>query len=279
MTHENNKIGGGAEHPGSDEQKISEMLIGLKRVEAPKDFDFHLKARIANGRPTEARPVSLFPILKYAMPLALFLFAGAGILLYSSFNEGTNQASVPSPTVEESLPLPEINSAPAQPVGEIAIANTQQTGVETPSQVRTSNANMRDRRLAGGAKTVPAGGSIDFTGRERSSSAGNSTTLTVRVAATPRNPTGINLNPTGVSEAFRKIDADAGFDGGVWKITAVRANGIAHQMGLKSGDELKAINGKPLSESSQIESEFIISTIQVRRGGETMELKLAGKPN
>lgn len=59
MSHENNNIGGRAEHPGSDEQKISQLLGGLKRVEAPPDFEFRLKAGSQmHGRPSEARRLS-----------------------------------------------------------------------------------------------------------------------------------------------------------------------------------------------------------------------------
>ena len=34
-------------------EEIGRLIGGLKRVEAPKDFDFHVRARIAKGRPVE----------------------------------------------------------------------------------------------------------------------------------------------------------------------------------------------------------------------------------
>ena len=60
----------------ADEQNVARLLLGLKRVDAPKDFDFHLKARIANATPAVLRPVRFFPVLKYGVPLALFLLIG-----------------------------------------------------------------------------------------------------------------------------------------------------------------------------------------------------------
>ncbi len=39
--------------PENDE--IHRLLGTLKRVEAPKDFDFHVRARIAKSRPVEER--------------------------------------------------------------------------------------------------------------------------------------------------------------------------------------------------------------------------------
>ncbi|MEO7673391.1 MAG: hypothetical protein ABIU09_04855 [Pyrinomonadaceae bacterium] len=87
MSYENkNKLAGETEILSSDEQNVSRLLSNLKRVDAPKDFDFHLKARIANASPADYQTVRLFPVLKYAFPLALFLLIGGAFILNSSFS-------------------------------------------------------------------------------------------------------------------------------------------------------------------------------------------------
>ena len=55
---------------------VRSLLGGLKRVEAPGDFDFRVKARIASGRPA-GRPSSWLPALaKLSVPLAVLLLIG-----------------------------------------------------------------------------------------------------------------------------------------------------------------------------------------------------------
>lgn len=277
MTHENNNIGGGAEHRDSDEQKISQLLGELKRVEAPRDFDFHLKARTANGRAENPRPASLFPILKYAMPLALFMFAGVGVLLFNSYNAGPNMVDVQPPAgiTSDSQPA----AATTAPAAVVKATTTPlpdaPSSTQIASQPRTPNSPSAESPRSNTGPKVTSPGSVDFPRRPTSS--GNYIDRALIAAPTPRSPRGMEQNAIGVAEAFQRIDADAGFDGG-WKIKAVKANGIADQIGLKAGDLLKTINGKAVSEGTQFQNSFTVSTIQVQRGDSTVELSASSKP-
>jgi S1-C subfamily serine protease len=88
-----------------------------------------------------------------------------------------------------------------------------------------------------------------------------------------------SLNPMGVDEALRLIDAEASFENNAWVVKSVRAKGIADQMGLKAGDTLKAIDGKPIGEKTEFQRSFSAGTIQVQRGDATVELGSANKMN
>ncbi|NOT47825.1 MAG: hypothetical protein HOP17_08755 [Acidobacteria bacterium] len=282
MTHEEHNFGGGAEHP--DEQKISQMLSGLKRVEAPKDFDFHLKARIAKGRPQEVRPASLFPILKYTLPLAAFLFAGAGILFYNSYTGGLDRNMVAAPEQAPSDVIKAAVATPSAQPGNVDSAQNRRTEfspkvpipVKSVTQPRTepgSNNILNPVRSRDFSTPVR---SRDFP--SRSVPEGNSALRTLGVAPPALNPKGMDLGPLGVVQALQRLDAEASFEGDRWRVKSVKANGIADQIGLKAGDELKAIDGKDVGEKTQFESPFSVRTIRVQRGDTTLDLNHATKP-
>ncbi|MCC6329998.1 MAG: hypothetical protein IT174_15905 [Acidobacteria bacterium] len=268
MTHETNNIGDRAEHPGSDEQKISAMLTGLKRVEAPKDFDFHLRARIANARPSSHQRSSLLPILKYAVPLGLFLVVGAIVLAVSSYN------SWEAPTVIVQAP----EAVPAtQPTAAVSVPD-----VSTPAAVAGAEPKEAPRepaverpRLAA-AETKPAlnkrdGRSVDFMTSTDDPISSNSAEKAIKIAPTPITPRGI-LKPMTIDAALDVIGVEADFAGGLWNVKAVKSNGIADQIGVKPGDKLKAIEGRQLGEKTEFESALNVSTIQVVRDGKTIDL-------
>ncbi len=269
MTHENNNIGGRAELPGSDEQKISEMLGGLKRVGAPKDFDFHLKARIAKAKPSDYQRASLFPILKYAMPLALFMAVGAGVLLVNSYNSGLDDTLVSQPALPQAAESgtvgPTTASTEPQQQENVQPEPPRYVAVEKPDTVRRSRAVDAPRSTA--ERTVPEGGSRDF------SPSGNYTDRAISVAPTPRTPAGLSLNQKRLNEAFEMIEAEAVFEGGSWVVKSVKANGIADGMGLRSGDKVRSIDGTPVGERTEFPPSFSVGTIQVQRGDETVELR------
>lgn len=272
MTHEENNIGGGAEHPGSDEQKISQMLGGLKRVEAPKDFDFHLKARIANGRPEEVRHASLFPILKYALPLALFLFVGAGLIMYSSYGDWSNGPAV----VETGGP-----SDPRSSNSVTAVQPPQTT--ETPFAPVAETRPGTDPNIQAGSqskKPVVGGRSIDFTsGGSRSLPPGGSTDRTGGNATPPSLlQKGSQKDKYTAVEGLALLGIEANFANGRWNVKSVKANEVADLIGVRADDKLVAIDGKPIDDKTEFIGKVEASTIRVIRGGETMDLNAKNKP-
>jgi hypothetical protein len=60
---------------GTEENReVTELLAALPRVEAPANFDFGVKARIAAGG-SKGRS-ALFPFLKVTVPVAILLLIG-----------------------------------------------------------------------------------------------------------------------------------------------------------------------------------------------------------
>lgn len=272
MTHENGKnIGGGAEYASPDERKIAGMLSSLKRVEAPKDFDFHLKARIANARPADVQPGSLLPILKYALPLALFLFAGAGIMLYSSFNGGLNQDTVQVPgqtapvAIQATTPAPDAKSSVNNTA---AHAQDQQIGVRAPQRVSNPSNRVTGSQLTANTRTPGHGRSRDFT-PSSSVPPGNSAVRALGISGDPITP----VKRIKAAEALKLIGIEADFVNNGWTVKSVKSNEIAGQLGVKPGDQLKAVDGNPIDDKTEFKNEVKINnSIQVVRGSDTILL-------
>ena len=270
MTHEKNNFGDGAEHPGSDEQKISIMLNGLKRVEAPKDFDFHLKARIANARPADYQRAGLIPILKYAIPLALFLAVGAGIFAVSSYNERNSAAvsviGTPEPTVP---PVPELTPFVKSP--ELA------TSTPLPEPGPRSTEKDESERLASRRPYVePRGGSRDSHpnvpgSRDMPNNSADSALHVSKDAITP-------VKRLSAKEALNLIGIDADFENSSWTVKAVKANELGGILGVKPGDRIKTIEGKSIDQKTEFDGGIKLSRMQVQRAGATVELGSQNKP-
>ena len=99
-----------------DRQKLRQMIAGLETVEAPGDFDFRLRARLANER---AERVSLFSSFGFGLPsIALAVMAilvGVGIYLRAttdSVNEVPLARSEASKTVEQVAAQPTTADSP-----------------------------------------------------------------------------------------------------------------------------------------------------------------------
>src|SRR5687767_1201524 len=90
----------------ADEQQISKMLGGLKRVEAPGDFDLHVRGRIAAGKPADKSSWLPVPV-RLAVPLVLVLLVGG----YFAFNALYSPA-VPTTDQARSADIAPVPAAP-----------------------------------------------------------------------------------------------------------------------------------------------------------------------
>ena len=275
MSYEDKKnIAGETEMLSSDEKSVSRLLSNLKRVDAPKDFDFHLKARIANASPGSYRPVRLFPVLKYALPLALFLLIGAAFVLTNSYTG----ANVPSVAVLPSAPalLPVSNSRPVENERTVApIINDVRVATGTQP---VGNPLPKDYEKV--ARLVPA---------NRRGSRGGSYVIGIGNAAVPIRPRGFNnansnnytLTPIELVQApplqFRQMLMSLGIDASdagekTWKVMKLTKDGIAERSGLRVDDVMEAIDDKPID--SLYDGSFSVKSISVRRDGKVVKIDI-----
>jgi len=76
-----------------DEEQVRRLLGELNRVEAPNDFYFGVKARIAKGKPAEKVATWLPVTVRYAVPLVLLVLVG-GYFAFNAFYS-LNVTSIP----------------------------------------------------------------------------------------------------------------------------------------------------------------------------------------
>ncbi len=273
MRHEDkHNITGDIESLSSDERNVSRLLSNMKRVDTPKDFDFRLKARIANASPGEHQPVRLFPVLKYALPLALFLMIGAAFVLTNSYDvmdvpEVTTGSNASAPASDpELVPQAQGNSVPIRQPGEVfTAANPRQ--VERPSG--------SDSRLELVEPLKRSNNSIDRTIRNaadtRGPRFGNSNSNSPKPV--------VRIGPS-IPLQFRQVLMSLGIDASdagekTWKVMKLSKDGIAERSGLQVGDVMEAIDDKAID--SLYDDSFSVKSINVRRGGEVVKINI--RPN
>lgn len=284
MTHEDKNIGGTKGNFASDEEKISNLLSGLKRVEAPKDLEFHVRSRIARSTARGQQGTSWFPVLKYGMPLLLFLMIGGVVLWNSSLfdrvapdtarepvNAGTEVVAAQPQQTQPELPgTSEVNSAREETVASV----TEDQPVREPEPVRDGEPARRPAERI--RDTPPA-------------STDGSTDLTVRAAPTPINPPGMQgpetnvrrdpgemaPKPEPIKDALQSIGVTVESVEGALVVRSVSAGGFGSELGIKAGDRIEAIDGRPVNDKSVFEKgAFKVKTVKVKRGATVMNLQV-----
>lgn len=276
MTHEKQNIGGGAEHPGSDEQMIAQILGDLRRVEAPSDFEFRLKARIANAKPSESRPASLFPVLKYAVPLALLLFVTAGVILNSTYNRPVDNGAVAA--IDAPAPEPEKQvSTEAEPAGNslnsILADGRDQGTAERPKTPAVPGGPVRNPEVATGPRSEGPRVRIFTGGNDRLPRVPKEFTVTPNPSLTNTNQASAKSDD--VRQALSSIGVAVELEGGAWQVRSV-GPGRGSELGVRPGDRVEAIDGQRINADTAFRDGFRLTTMTVRRDG--VELELRAKP-
>lgn len=241
-----------------EDEKVRQMLGDLKRVEAPKDFYFRLKARIAAADAKDLAPRS-FPALRIAAPLGLAIIILAAFVAIGLYSVDKN--SVPQ-VAEGDVPMPNANKD--KPKEEFAAANSQPENVLLPSvekEIRT-----KDSELAADVnrpkKDAPQnnGGSLDKAAKDPN-------------IILPKGFESKGSFP--VKDVLEIIGIEASFSGEKWKVRSVMPNSRAERAGVKNADIIEAINEVKLrAETIDINGAFVGNTLTVVRGGKKIEIDL-----
>lgn len=252
-----------------DDQKLSDLLGGLKRIDAPKNFDFRLKARIANTKPEHLRPHRPFPLWGYAAPLAVVLLAGAyfvGTGVYSVDNNSVSGVQEAQPVANTNYLSPsKAETVPAIENPELAeVSEPKPASSALPVTEKDASAPKKARR-----SSEPAGGSFD----------------TGLGSKEPILPRGLNANsssakkpevfaPISIQEILSTIGIKAEFDGSSIKVKSVVANSMAARSGIAAGDVLQTINGQRVTDKTKFESPFSVKSAGITRDGKSLQINL-----
>lgn len=232
-------------------EEIGRLIGGLKRVEAPKDFDFHVRARIAKGRPVERTRSWLPASVRYAAPLVLVLAIGGYVGFRTTYS--TDQAAVPvvvtAPVETASQPVVPVVD-PVAPRGVVEELPFSQTVAEVkPSETgnKATKTIQKAPLTANSKNEKPGGGSYDTASREPD---------TIRQPDIDDNePAPAKKVIVPVSQFLSSVGVNAA--GG--KIVSV--GGAAASAGLKAGDVIQGVNVQA-------------GTIRVSRDGKTITVTI-----
>ena len=262
------------EHDALDSEsgEISALLRALPHVEAPGNFEFRVKARIAEGSKPRA---SLIPFLKIVAPLTLVFL----IVAFVVFNGSSGW--VQNDVVAENA------AVPSGPMVAQAVPPVSQTepGTDPEPQINGSTSGPAERVAAEPKRSAPRARRSSNPGVSNSSG-GRSFDISVTPAnvitapgfeSTNPNKKNINASVGGVGssvpELLQILGISAGFANGGWKVRSITANTSAHKAGIVAGDVIEAIDGKVLTPNTRFSGEA--KSIRVRRNGKVVDLNFS----
>ena len=239
-----------------EEEKIRQMLGDLKRVDAPNDFDFRLKASIAAAEPRAFQP-RLFRVLRIAAPLGLAIAVLAFFVISGLFtvdNETIAPIADSAPNPVENVP---INAPTANSENFVANLSNVETFPLEPKNER------RDAQTTGGS-------------RDSASTNPNG----IRPLGFNSNKTNVapndfrNPNPFSVKESLSALGIEANFSGNGWRVQSVKPNSIAERSEIKPNDIIEAIDDTKISTETIRTNSISGKKITVVRDGKKFEIVL-----
>ena len=226
MVNENNNL------QETEHIEIGRLIGTLKRVQAPKDFDFHVRARIAKGRPAEKRVSWLPASVRYAAPLGLLLAVGGYVGFSTMYSPGeVNISPVAYAPAEMTVQPVAAIADPVKQSETLPVAPSNETlAVSTPSDTGNKVKNtVQKAPVTPNPKTEkPDGGSYDIAGPR----AHTITQPDIDDNAPPPArkvivPASQFLNSAGINSSGGKI---------------VSVSGAAASAGLRAGDVIESVN-------------------------------------
>jgi hypothetical protein len=254
----------------TDDAKVAQLLAGLKRVEAPANFEFRLKARLANATPP-ARTFGFVPsFVKFASPVALVAAVSSVLFL--------NSSNSPESTVSTAGVAPQINvSEVVKPAASFAPT----TVVEPEATVPVVAANPNGQAAKVRQSVPPAVREPKEPDRSQLKAVNGAKIIVprgidpnLRVLPVAPQPESKSLLPA--SDVLRWLGIDSVYEGG-WKVRAIKKDSPADHAGVKADDILEAIDDNQLGKDAMFKSGNIGRVIKVKRDGKSVELTLANK--
>lgn len=281
----------GCQKTSREQAQVWQMIDGLSRVEAPKNFDFHLKARIANASASDFKPRFL-PVLRYVLPLGAIVLVFSLIVFNTLFlNDKTGVPQVAESSVPVSL---EKENTPNQiSIGQADLANNLQTPAnENPVSINSDAGKQPKQSIIKREETefaavkspknvpasaIPKASQENFTGSRDFSS----------TTAPEKLPKGLNANKkidpapnvSGVktittAQVLSELGIETVLENGKRMVRAVRQNSLGEMSGVKNGDIIEAIDGKKLTDEFASGKKIEGKTLTVTRGTEKVEVPL-----
>jgi|GEM_PF-774546 len=264
---------------GNDDD-ITRVLSALPHVDAPSDFDFGVKAKIARRQQSSVTGwfARMPAAMLYAVPLVMVLLLGTYtfFLLAESSSPEIQVASQPETPVSEST-AQQPASAPAERTAaqERSVGSTEVVSApKSATQVSSSQTNVRGVSGSAASRNTShqrGGGSYDM-------SSGQPRPIYPHGSA-PRNAFPQPVNPQSsagltVGDVLSPIGIKTVFENGEYRVTVVEDKSLAKKSGIATGDVVTAIDNHQLTQKSNFKGKIAADQLTVKRGVQTLKIKL-----
>ncbi len=255
----------------NEDEKISGLLRGLEKIDAPPDFAFRVKARIASGRPAQSSS-GVLTFLKYAAPVAALVLFGAFIFVQT--NLMYDAAAVPPVAANEmALPVEQTTDDASKP--DFAAIETSDEIISNSNSPETTGelakANTKTEILRQDADSD--GGSYDSASSDPRDSIMPRGIPNPLAASTP--PVNMEKGSFKVADVLSQIGIAAKqAASGDWSADDVKSGSIAERAGVKKGDVIRAIGETRIKGQTEIRGRFSAKSVTVVRGGAVSVLEL-----
>ena len=229
------------------EDEVSRLLTALPRVDAPSNFNFEVKARIASRKQSGSWVERIPFVLRFAFPALLIMLVGAYVYLYQfpgrvdTNEQRAGVATVPSTAAE---PKNEASSAPTGTPGELV---AQDDSASAAANNRSGAQDHVDNPAGKQNSKTAKGGSRDF-------AQDNIRSITKPGAQDPSKAQGVG--PVGsqlsVKQVLSPMGIDTVYENGGWKVMVVTADSPAMRSGIIKGDIVTAIGNQQLNQNTSI---------------------------
>lgn len=249
-----------------DDQSVAELLRSLPRVEAPANFDAHVRSRIARGRPSSLAGW-LIPSAAAASLCAVVLAAVAFVYLGGSDVQIADVAQPENvPVVVSESPNPQF--AELRDPEPALVSNTP-----APETVAYNRDTPRPR-----PKTVPSPKGSD-TYYDRALRPAKDPVVPFGTSSTPEanvRPPG-PVNKVSAREVLQLIGLDAEFRADGWHVRKVAENSSAARSGVLDGDVVEAIDDVKVLGNTTFESGFNGKNLTVLRNGNRQTISIQNR--
>lgn len=283
----------GLESLSAEDEKISRIVRSLDRVSAPDDFEFRLKARLAQSEHRNRRarqhwlpiavPVAAALILTFVLYGAYF-FLATEPELHLAESEANGSAS--EITVDNFAAAPEREQLTDDSFNESATAEPVAETIDAPPLTAVSPA---ETHVASVKKNDPKPEKPESVSTREKDSGGGYLDTAVKTAPVTL-PNIMNANTTSpppindvkssdgadITGIFKTIGVETVREGANLKVRSVQEKSVADLAGVKTGDVITAVDGRKIDDQAA-KPVFEGKTLTVSREGKTVVLEL--KPN
>lgn len=280
--------------------RVWQIIEGFEPVVAPKDFDFHVKARIANAKPSDFQS-PLFPVLRYVLGLSVVGL----VLAFVVFNGVYSLDDKTVPYVAETnsqIPIqkqnPSTEPSPNEQIARVIESPTSEDkkSVENNSSVKpqqignkkeTKTFSNKNQLIAVKSSKMPRVKSSDD-----DKNGGSSQVISLRQATSilpkgipnpnqkVQSPTDFPLsNSITAEQILTEFGIEISAKNGSRQVKTVKPNSVGERSGVKVGDVIEAIDGKKLSSEPISAQSIEVKKLTVLRGAEKKEITLRNLPD